>query len=67
MVLRNENEIHLNTNPAELKGHIYAIGGKVREDKLTKYCERYDIQTNTWTSIAALNVKRMNASSLAFS
>lgn len=35
--------------PNVFEGFIFVIGGKVREDKLTRYCERYDLTTNTWS------------------
>ena len=41
-------------------GHIYIIGGN---DSKTFYttCEKYDIETDTWSSIANLNIARDSA------
>jgi len=43
-------------------GHIYAIGGSLRE--IT--CERYSVQSDRWEPIADLNESRKNASATLF-
>eukprot|EP00347_Sterkiella_histriomuscorum_P005524 403356287 len=49
------------------EGYLFAIGGKNREDKLLKHCEKYDLKSKQWYQIASLNESRMNASVCAFS
>ncbi len=41
-----------------MDGEIYAIGGKTNDKVCTKLCEKYNIQTNTWTNISSLHYGR---------
>lgn len=43
-------------------GHVYAIGGSLREFT----CERYSVQSDRWEPIADLNESRKNASATLF-
>jgi hypothetical protein len=46
------------------KGFIYVICGKDSESQIIDTCERYDINKNTWSVIAAINKKRYAASAV---
>lgn len=49
-----------------LNGHIYVICGKDSASEVVNTCERYSVQDNQWTSIAAVNKKRYAASAVGF-
>ena len=58
------------TFPIVHKNHkIYAIGGRVYGDdtvSLLKKCEVYDIELNTWTKIADMNISRCTSSAFIY-
>ncbi|KAL4501589.1 hypothetical protein ABPG72_018640 [Tetrahymena utriculariae] len=45
---------------APFNNSIYVIGGACDEDGVTNQCERYDINTNKWSSISYLNNPTFN-------
>lgn len=54
---------------AYLEGEIYALGGRYygkEKDGVLTACEKYNLTTNKWQTIAPMNEKRCTSTCLAF-
>lgn len=63
------NQIRYTFPLVKKNNFVYAIGGRVYGDdnvSLLNKCERYDIETNKWNSIADMNVNRCTCTAFIF-
>ncbi len=49
-----------------LSPFLYIICGKDSVSEVTDSCERYNVEEDSWQSVAGVNVKRYAASACAF-
>lgn len=48
-----------------LHGFVFVLGGLNYTHKLLRYCEKYDVESNQWESIAPMVEPRKNAAACA--